>query len=180
MRILDRHQRPSIPMQTRIHPLDYRRAIGRFPTGVAVVTVPDHSAALGVHGITVSSLTSVSLDPLLLLVSIAKKARSHDLVARSGRFALSVLARDQEDVSDYYAGRPVVLEAEPLEEFAGHLVVSGALSHLACSLHAAIDAGDHTVYIGRVEALRSRDDGAPLVYYRGRYRPEAAAALQGD
>lgn len=172
-----------IPMQTetKIDPLAYRRAIGRFPTGVTVVTVLDESAPNGgVHGITVNSVSSVSLEPLLLLVSIGKTARSHDMLQRSGRFALSVLASDQEDVSDYFADRPVPAPEDPLEEFAGHPVVRGALSHIVCGLHASVDAGDHTVYIGRVEALRSRDDGSPLVYYRGRYRPEASAELTGD
>lgn len=171
-------------MSVRDQPVDvlaYRRAIGRFPTGVTVVTVVDAgSPEYRVHGITVNSVSSVSLAPLLLLVSIGKEARSHDMIARAGRFALSVLASDQEGVSDYFADRPVAPPPDPIEEFAGHPVVKGALSHLVCSVHSAVPAGDHTIYIGRVEALRSREDGDPLIYYRGGYRATASAALDAD
>lgn len=166
------------PTTERIDPFAYRRAIGRFPTGVTVVTVEDESAPnSGVHGITANSVSSVSLDPVLLLVCIGKEARSHDMIARAGRFALSVLASDQELVSDYFADRPVPPPEDPLERFAGHAVVRGALSHLVCDLHTAVDAGDHTVYIGRVVALESREDGTPLIYYRGDYRSSASASL---
>lgn len=166
------------PTDRPVDALAYRRAIGRFPTGVTVVTVVDDDAPNdGVHGITANSVSSVSLDPVLLLVSIGKEARSHDMIARAGRFALSVLASDQEGVSDYFADRPVTPPRDPIEEFAGHPVVRGALSHLVCSVHAAVPAGDHTIYIGRVEALRSREDGSPLIYYGGSYRSVASAAL---
>lgn len=169
---------PAAQAVVPIDPLAYRRAIGRFPTGVTVVTVVDDGAPNGgVHGITANSVSSVSLEPVLLLVSIGKGARSHDMIARAGRFALSVLASDQEQISDYFADRPVPRPDDPLEEFAGHPVVKGALSHLVCDLHAAVDAGDHTVYIGRVVALESREDGTPLIYYRGSYRSAASAAL---
>lgn len=164
-----------------VDPFAYRRAIGRFPTGVTVVTVVDESAPnAGVNGITANSVSSVSLDPVLLLVSIGKEAKSHDMIARAGRFALSVLASDQEPISDYFADRPVPRPEDPLEEFAGHPVVRGALSQLVCELHAAVAAGDHTVYIGRVVALRSREDGTPLIYYRGDYRATASAALDEE
>lgn len=169
------------PDTRHIDPFAYRRAIGRFPTGVTVVTVVDETAPNGgVHGITANSVSSISLDPVLLLVSIGKEARSHDMIARAGRFALSVLAADQELISDYFADRPVPRPTDPLEVFADHPVVKGALAHLVCDLHAAVDAGDHTVYIGRVVALESREDGTPLIYYRGGYRPSASASLDLD
>ena len=88
----------------------FRDALGRFASGVTVVTVRD---ADGVHGITVSAFSSVSLEPPLVMVAVGKKARAHARIAAAGRFGVSVLAADQQVYSDLFAGRPGV-EAVPV------------------------------------------------------------------
>lgn len=145
----------------------FKDALARFPSGVTVVTVEE---AGEVHGITVSAFLSVSLSPPLILVSIDKRAKSHDVIPRVGRFAVSVLAEGQDPVSNYFAGYK---QPDQVVELArpdmGTPVVPDALAWIDCSLHQVVDGGDHTLYIGQVEGVTTRD-GAPLIYYRGRYR----------
>jgi len=145
----------------------FKDALARFPSGVTVVTVQEGEE---VHGITVSAFLSVSLSPPLILVSIDKRARSHDVIPRVGRFAVSILAEGQDPVSNYFAGYK---QPDQVVELArpdmGTPVVPDALAWIDCSLHQVVDGGDHTLYIGQVEGVTTRD-GAPLIYYRGRYR----------
>lgn len=143
---------------------EFRNALGRFATGVTVVTVPNGE---GVRGITANAFMSVSLNPPLVVVSIDKKARAHALLLQAERYGVSILREDQEALSNHFAG----LEggAEPaLGTFAGLLVVEGALAHLVCRTVDRHEAGDHTLFIGEVEALRYRE-GRPLLYFRGKY-----------
>lgn len=149
-----------------IEPADFRAALGRFPTGVTVVTLDD--GAGGVHGITVSSFTSLSLDPPLVGVAIGRKARAHGLIARVERYAVSVLAADQADVSDHFAARPVALADDPFEALAGATVLRGAAAQLVCTIVDRVAVGDHTLVVGRVDASRVADV-APLAYQAGRY-----------
>ena len=145
----------------------YKDALSRFASGVTVVTVEEDGE---VHGITVSAFISVSLTPPLILVSIEKRAKSHDVLARVGRFAVSVLGAGQEAVSNYYAGwRQPGQVVELARPDMGTPVVADALAWIDCSLHEAVDAGDHTLYLGHVEGLTTRD-GEPLIYFRSRYR----------
>lgn len=145
----------------------FKDALSRFASGVTVVTVEDGDEVLG---ITVSAFISVSLEPPLVLVSIDKRARSHEAFARVGRFAVSVLAQGQDAISNYYAGwKQPGQTVDLVRPEGGTPVVPEALAWLQCGLHQAVDAGDHTLYIGRVEGLTVRD-GDPLVYFRGRYR----------
>ena len=145
----------------------FKDALSRFPSGVTVVTAEESGE---VHGITVSAFLSVSLDPPLILVSIDKRAKSHDVFGRVGRFAVSVLATGQEAVSNYYAGwRQPGQVVELARPDMSTPVVPDALAWIDCALHQAVDAGDHTLYIGQVEGVTTRD-GEPLIYFRGRYR----------
>ncbi len=146
--------------------LDFRRTLGRFATGVTVVTMvaPDGEA----YGITINAFMSVSLDPPLIAVSLDRSARAYETMAASERFAVSVLGEHQMAVSDRFAGRPVLHDPEPFEEFAGFPVVPGAIAHIVCRMHASFEAGDHTIFVGRVEALRTAP-GDPLIFERGRY-----------
>jgi len=145
----------------------FKDALARFPSGVTVVTVQEGE---DVHGITVSAFLSVSLSPPLILVSIDKRAKSHDVIPRVGRFAVSILAEGQDPVSNYFAGYK---QPDQVVELArpdmGTPVVPDALAWIDCSLHQVVDGGDHTLYSGQVEGVTTRD-GAPLIYYRGRYR----------
>jgi flavin reductase (DIM6/NTAB) family NADH-FMN oxidoreductase RutF len=148
-----------------IEPVAFRAALGRFPSGVTVVTLDD--GAGGVHGITVSSFVSLSLNPPLVGVAIGRKARAHGMIG-APRFAVSVLADDQANVSDHFAARPVALDHDPFETFADHPVVRGAAAHLVCAVVDRVDTGDHTLVVGRVEASRVAS-AASLAYQAGRY-----------
>ena len=152
-------------------PDDFKAAMSSWASGVAVVTTNDNGM---LYGITVSSFTSVSLDPPLILVCIADTNRMPAMIRHSKCFAVSVLRADQEDASRYFAtpGR---------EPTAGFVVVEGgwtalqqpivkdSLAHLVCELHAEHDGGDHVVLIGRVVHAESDPTAAPLLYWRRGY-----------
>jgi len=118
-----------------------------------------------VHGITVNSFTSVSLEPPLVLVSIARSARACELLA--GRpFAVNILRAHQRDLALHFAGKPQEGLGIPWE--AGRLAprLAGCLAYLECSPWQAYDGGDHVLYLGRVEEF-SYGDGEPLVFFAG-------------
>jgi flavin reductase (DIM6/NTAB) family NADH-FMN oxidoreductase RutF len=98
-----------------IDPIEFRQALGRWPSGVTVVTMRDGEL---IHGITVSAFSSLSLEPPLIGIAIARRARAHGFLARLSSFAVNVLERDQQHLSERFAGRPVVLAEPPFEEFA--------------------------------------------------------------
>jgi flavin reductase (DIM6/NTAB) family NADH-FMN oxidoreductase RutF len=152
----------------------FRQTLGRFATGVTVVTAICDGEA---HGMTANSFTAVSLSPPLVLVSIDNRARMRGLLEQSRRYAVSVLRAAQQDISGHFAGRPVDGLQSPFDWLHGMPVVAGALAHLVCSVHEIVSAGDHTLYIGHVDHYR-KDDGAPLIFFGSRYatvEPRAAA-----
>ena len=131
-----------------------RSCLGRFATGVAVVTF---DTPAGRHGITVNSFTSVSLDPPLVLVAVAKTARSHD--ALPGRpFSVNVLGAEQEALARAFAGGPVMDVPWMDGEYAPRL--GGALATLECTAWHQYDGGDHTLFLGEVKAFEYRDGDA--------------------
>lgn len=150
----------------------YRHAVGRLAKGVAVVTT---TASGQYHAMTADSVTSVSLDPLLLLVCIETDARLHDAVIEAGVFGVSVLAADQRATADWFAtpGRPLPgqLDRAPHTlSAAGVPLLDGALSTLECSVVDVHPAGDHSIVVGEVRAVRlSGDPRAALVHFRGQY-----------
>ena len=150
-----------------------RSCLGRFATGVAVVTFdgPDASS-----GITVNSFTSVSLEPPLVLVAVAKRARSHD--ALGGRaFCVNVLGAEQEVLAQHFAGGPrAVFEWVP-GTYAPRL--PGVLAHLECTPWRSYDGGDHTLFLGEVRGFDYRD-GDSLAYLGSRYRTIAEQELGVD
>ena len=151
---------------------EFRKAVGSFATGVTVITV-DHEGE--VHGMTANAFTSVSLDPLLVLVCVDHRARTHTHLHARKRFGVNVLAENQRGVSEYYADpSPNHLHAEKAGarfDRTGHgtPVLHGALAYLECRLQTAQDAGDHTIFIAEVEDVVVRE-GDPLLYFRGEYR----------
>ncbi len=153
-----------------IDPDQFRQTLGRFPTGVTVVTLklPDGAPGGTVHGITVSSFTSLSLTPPLVGVAIGQRARAHGMLPALARYGVSVLAADQSGVSDHFAGRPVALEGDPFEELDGHPVVKGAAAQLVCVVVNQVQVGDHMLVVGRVDHARIEEVGS-LAYARGRY-----------
>jgi flavin reductase (DIM6/NTAB) family NADH-FMN oxidoreductase RutF len=157
-----------------VNPAEYRRVVGTFATGVTVVT----TYAGGHHyAMTANSFTSVSLDPVLVLVAVERRARFHEAVLGAGSFAVNVLAADQDDLSRWFAtrGRP-----EDHAEIArwtfvpgpetGAAVFEGVLAALECRTYATHPGGDHTLVVGEVVGMTSGRDAAPLLYFKGGYR----------
>ena len=151
---------------------DFRSAAGRFATGVTVVTGRDRDE---LYGVTVSSFASLSLNPLLVSVSINEASPLLGLVERSGSFAVSLLASDQAHVSRYFSSRSRGLAVGAFPDVAtearvtGAPVVSGSLGHFDCRLDRLLPGGDHRILVGRVVSAGG-GDGRPLVYWRGDYR----------
>lgn len=149
-------------------PLDMRQSMGRFTTGVAVVS------ATGADGIaeamTISSLTSISLDPPIIMVSLTHGARTTDTIEADGRFAVSILSSRQEAVARRFATRGGDrFDGMPCDEtLSGIPVVCDALAQLECAIHSAHDVGDHRVVYGKVADMRCRE-GTGLVFYSGRF-----------
>ncbi len=150
-----------------IEPRDFRNALGRFASGVTVVTIPDENEPAGVRGITANAFVSVSLSPPLVLVSIGNSARAHVPLMSAERYGVSILSEAQAGVSDHFAGREDALNPE-FTELDGFTVVAGAAAHLVCRVSERHEAGDHTLFIGEVEALDVHEK-APLIYFRGKY-----------
>jgi flavin reductase len=152
---------------------EFRKAMGSFATGVTVITV-DYEGE--VHGMTANAFTSVSLDPLLVLVCVDHRARTHARLHAKKRFGVNILAEDQQAISEYYARASATHQHAEQEAGArfdrtkhGTPVLRGALTYLECRLHSAQDAGDHTIFIAEVEHVVVRE-GDPLLYFRGDYR----------
>ncbi len=141
-----------------------RQVMGRFATGVTVVTTIDRDT---IHGMTANGFLSVSLRPPLVLVSLGR-CRMNEMLPKTGRYGISVLAHDQ----DHFAAHFAAQRPSPVEpEFVWHEglpLLDGALAHVSCRIVDAHRAGDHVLWIGEVEHLHHRD-GEPLLFYTGRF-----------
>lgn len=164
------------PASSETVPRDaFRTAMGRFASGVTVVTARGRHP----HAMTANAVASVSLDPPLLLVCLEQDARVHDAVLEDGRFGVSVLAADQERVSRWLAtrGRPQVAQLSQVPTVTGPVLglplVAGSLVRLECEVQAAHPAGDHTIVVGAVRGLGATD-GDPLLWFGSGYRRLAA------
>ncbi|MCU0314257.1 MAG: flavin reductase family protein [Solirubrobacteraceae bacterium] len=147
----------------------FREVMGRLACGVAVVTAegPD-----GPAGLTTTAITSVSLEPLLLLACLDRGSRTLPALEAAGRFAVSLLREGQDDVARVFASkRPMP------EKFAAALhhpedgvpVIDGALAWLTCDVRELLPGGDHVIAIGAVTALDADPEGRPLLYFRGEF-----------
>jgi flavin reductase (DIM6/NTAB) family NADH-FMN oxidoreductase RutF len=155
-----------------VTPLDLRRACGQFATGVTVVTVRDGD---GFRGMTANSFTSVSLDPPLLLVSVDRRNRTHDLLTEGEPFAVNVLSEAQQCWSDRFAGRhgDVQHQFDDIPHTvtaAGVPIIAEAPAVFACRVVAIHEAGDHSLFIGQVEEIVQEPGAAPLLFFGGKYR----------
>jgi flavin reductase (DIM6/NTAB) family NADH-FMN oxidoreductase RutF len=150
-----------------IDPKEYRRTIGLFATGVAVITARVDDVT---HGMTVNPVTSVSLDPLLLLVCIGRRARMCRLIAGVQHFAINILSAHQEDVSRHFAGQSQDYVPLAFKDVNGVPVLAETLAVLVCTIDRVLDGGDHIIVLGRVDHVaRAAYDESPLLYYAGRY-----------
>jgi flavin reductase (DIM6/NTAB) family NADH-FMN oxidoreductase RutF len=154
-----------------VDPARYREVIGSFATGVAIVTAHGDD---GPAGLTTNAVSSLSLDPLLLLVCFDNASRTLPIVRQAGRFAVNVLRAGQEDLARVFASKAIAVEKF---EAATHTVAHGvpvldaALAWIACDLQDLHPAGDHTIGVGRVTHLSADDAGTagndPLLFFRG-------------
>jgi flavin reductase (DIM6/NTAB) family NADH-FMN oxidoreductase RutF len=155
---------------TAIDPRLYRDVIGRFATGVTVITfrTPDVT-----RGMTANAVTSLSLDPTLLLACVAKQTFAHARLEETDSFAVNILAEDQLELSRLFA-RPGLQDMGDIEyrtAVTGAPIIEGVLAWFDCAVHERLDGGDHTIYVGRVlELSLERPDASPLLFYAGGYR----------
>jgi 3-hydroxy-9,10-secoandrosta-1,3,5(10)-triene-9,17-dione monooxygenase reductase component len=175
---------PGVAALPRIDAQSYREVLGRFASGVTVVTALDEAAGTAQPwGTTVNSFTGVSLDPPLVLVCIGRGRSIHPLIERTGRFGVNILGEDSQQLSDCFAGAPSELprsafcDARYTLSAAGLPLIDAAIAFVACEVEQVIPAGDHTIYLARVvETETCEDPGWPLLYFRRRYlRIERAA-----
>lgn len=141
-----------------------RRAMGRFATGVTIVTTAQREQ---VHGMTANGVMSVSLEPPLIVVSLGE-SKMDGLLPRTRRYGVSVLGADQEELARHFAGRPVADLAPRFTWWKELPFIDGALAHVGCRVEAIHEAGDHRLWIGRVDYMEYRD-GDPLLFYAGRF-----------
>ena len=143
----------------------FRSVLGRFPTGVAVVTTLDGARPVGV---TVNSFASVSLNPPLVLFCLHRDASTLTLFQAAGHFAINILAVDQQDYLSLFSRPPGDWTTVPYGAWdTGSPILEGTVAAIDCAIEAAHDAGDHVVIIGRVRRLAANGTAEPLVYYRG-------------
>ena len=151
-----------------LDPDSFRSVLGRFASGITVITTLD-----GKHdvGMTVSAFNSVSLDPPLVAACVDRAASMYDALRHAERFNVNILAADQEALSRRFAAVDSTRRFDGLGYTRGEndiVLLEEALAHLECRISAKHEAGDHTIVIGEVERASARD-ARPLLYYRGGY-----------
>ncbi|HUI84665.1 MAG TPA: flavin reductase family protein [Candidatus Binatia bacterium] len=159
-------------MPEPITPDEFRAALGRFATGITIITVATPEG--GVHGMTANAFCSVSLQPPLVLVCVDHLAETYLHLRECDRFGVSILKQSQEALSEFFADP----ERNPDAAYRlgvryrtmqrGILVLDDALANLDCRIAATHSAGDHSIFVGEVEEI-ILGEGPPLLYFRGRY-----------
>lgn len=150
----------------------FRYAMGHFATGVTVMTTAVGSR---LHGMTVSAFASVSLDPMLILVSVERTTVMHRMVLESRAFAINILGERSESTARFFADNarldgPEFRPGSYTLGVTGSPILTEATGHIEAKLDATHEAGDHTIIVGRVVALHIAREEAPLIYYRSGYR----------
>lgn len=165
-------------MEELVTPEEFRAALGRFASGVTVLTVETSDG--GVHGMTASAFCSVSLRPPLVLVCVDHLAETYLHLREHGQFGVSVLKQEQEALSEFFADPERNPDAAyRLGIHYGHMktgmpVLEDTLANMDCRIVAAHAAGDHTIFVAEVREVRL-SEGLPLLYFRGRYGLDASA-----
>jgi len=165
---------PAIDLDARFDSRALRDALGRFATGIAVVMAQDTQGPIGV---TVNSFSSVSLDPPLILFSMARTLHALPRLEQAAAYSVNILRDSQQDISNRFARHAP-------DQFAGLTLESGITgapclapvhARFECVPYAHYDGGDHVIFVGRVVHLHAEEEGGPLLYYGGRYRRLADA-----
>lgn len=159
------------PSLTEVDPEEMRLAMRKWATGVTVLTTLLDGVR---HGMTVSSFTSISLYPPLVLASLEQGTRTQGMLLKSGVFSVTILSSGQQHISDRFAGR----ETEYLDRFdgldtfemvTGCPLISGGLAGFDCQVVSVQDAGNHTLFIGKVLAIHRAEIEQPLLYFDRNY-----------
>ncbi|MEO8539334.1 MAG: flavin reductase family protein [bacterium] len=158
---------------TNVSPEDFKGALGSWASGVTVVTTQLDGQ---VYGITVSSFSSLSMEPRLILVSLQDSNHLPHMIRKSKHFGVSILAVGQDEISGYFSksGRnpePAFGPEIPVHVMeTGSPLISGAIAQIDCELEEALPGGDHTIAIGRVVGATFDTEKLPLMYFRRAYR----------
>jgi flavin reductase (DIM6/NTAB) family NADH-FMN oxidoreductase RutF len=149
-----------------------RETMRFWATGVTIVTAAHEGVQ---HGMTVSAFTSLTLTPPQVLISLARNARTHGLVLRAKSFGVTILAADQQEISERFAGRVPddndrLAGLETFTLVTGAPLLAGGLSHLDCRVVTMLECGTSTLFIGEVVATQSLPQGDPLLYFNRDYR----------
>jgi flavin reductase (DIM6/NTAB) family NADH-FMN oxidoreductase RutF len=151
---------------------EFRRTMGRFATGVTIITTR-HGNHL--HGMTANAVTSLSLDPMLVLVCVDKTADTHDILLKAGFFAVNILARDQEELAMKLATKKGDSWSHGLDSVAHHVaetgapIIDGSIAYLDCKTITEHHGGDHTIFIGEVLEAKELSGAPPLLFYTGKF-----------
>ena len=155
-----------------ITPEELRLAMRNWASGITIVTA-EHEGTT--HGMTVSSFTSLSLDPPLLSVSLYNSSRTHALVSAAGKFGVTILGNGQDEVSNTFAGR-VPDEGDrfadcDVEYLNGKIpFIKGGLSFFECKVHQTVKMGTNTLFIGEIVASKATEGGEPLIWFNQKYQ----------
>jgi flavin reductase (DIM6/NTAB) family NADH-FMN oxidoreductase RutF len=157
-----------------VDPAEFRRVLGNFATGVAVITAPPATTGDSPAGFACQSFTSLSLDPPLVAFMVGRRSTTWPRIARAGVFCVNVLGAHQTELcrafavsgADKFAG--VAYDTAPVS---GSPRLSGAVAWIDCAIHAVHTGGDHLIVVGRVDALGTAADDpeGPLLFHRGRF-----------
>ena len=157
----------------------FKETLAHWASGVTVVTTLAGDTPVG---ITASSFSSVSLDPPMVLICVAKKLFSHSAIQETGAFGVNILGTKHLEWGMRFAGMIPEIEdrfagLDVHTEITGCPLLNGALGWLDCSLRYAHDGGDHTIFVGEVLAASARSDGDPILYYNRQWRGLSANTL---
>jgi flavin reductase (DIM6/NTAB) family NADH-FMN oxidoreductase RutF len=155
----------------------FRSAVGRFATGVIVVTVGPRRDP---RAMTANAFMSGSLEPPLIVVSVGRTARMHERLNGVRRFGVSILDREQEPASRHFAGQAIPHYSPEFGVLAGVPVLARAAVVIAVRVEHRYACGDHTLFVGKVEELAVNEGSVPLVYHNGRYRALEALSATPD
>lgn len=144
----------------------FREAMGKFATGITVVTTNTHDETVGM---TVNAFMSISLDPKLIAISIDKKASMYNILQETKKFGISVLSEDQKDLSMIFARQKEENKEINYDYVDGLPVLKDSLVTLACEVQSSVVAGDHRIFIAEVSNINQKD-GEPILYFGGQYR----------
>ena len=154
----------TIIPRTDFDPIAFRNACGGFATGVTIITTRDGETE---HGMTANAFMSISLEPPMIAISIARTAKMLGHIKAAGRFAVSILPEGTEILALHFAGRPSDAITNPLCDFDGLPVPKDACIAFATHVSHEVEAGDHVIFVGEVSAMHNDSKKAPLVFHKG-------------